>query len=97
MPSSMAHTLETLEPGTPVYVGDIRVGNVRAVYTEGRSRQVELLVVHWDERNEDVAVPATEVGSVDGTGVRLIAPEVATYATLSTFDPARFPTVHPLT
>jgi hypothetical protein len=93
----MAHTLETLEPGTPVYVGTVRVGEVRAIYTEGTSRQAELIVVHWDDRNEDVAVPATEVGSVDANGVLLIAPEVSTYATLSTFDPARFPTVHPLT
>ncbi len=80
-----------------MYVGSVRVGDVRAIYTEGTSRQAELLVVHWDERNEDVAVPATEVGSVDATGVRLIAPELAAYETLSTFDPARFPTVHPLT
>ncbi len=93
----MAHTLETLEPGTPVYVGSARVGDVRAIYTEGSSRQAELIVVHWDDRDEDVAVPATEVGTVDATGVRLIALEVAAYQTLSTFDPARFPTVHPLT
>jgi len=93
----MAHTLETLEPGTPVYVGNVRVGDVRALYTEGNSRQAELIVVHWDTRDEDVAVPAGEVAALDGTGVRLIAPEVATYATLSKFDPARFPTVHPLT
>jgi hypothetical protein len=93
----MTYTLETLQSGTPVFVGESRVGDVRAVYTEGTSRQAELVVVHWDERNEDVAVPATEVGRVDSAGVQLIAPEVATYASLSTFDPARFPTVHPLT
>ncbi|MGD0476204.1 MAG: hypothetical protein ABSB70_23730 [Candidatus Velthaea sp.] len=93
----MAHTLETLEPGTPVYVGTVRVGEVRALYTEGNSRQAELIVVHWDARNEDVAVPAGEVATLDASGVRLIAPEVATYATLSKFDAARFPTVHPLT
>lgn len=92
----MAHTLETLEPGTPVFVGEVRVGDVRAIYTEGQSRQAELVVVHWDDRDEDVAVPATEVGSVDACGVRLIALEVNAYATLSAFDPARFPTVHPL-
>jgi hypothetical protein len=93
----MSHTLETLEPGTPVFVGEVRVGNVRALYTGGTSRQTELVVVYWDDRGEDVAVPATEVASVDATGVRLLAPEVAAYATLATFDPARFPTVHPLT
>jgi ABC-type proline/glycine betaine transport system substrate-binding protein len=92
----MAHTLETLAPGTPVYVGEVRVGDVRAIYTSGASRQAELIVVHWDSRAEDVAVPAAEVGTVDESGVRLMAPEVSTYATLSAFDPARFPTVHPL-
>jgi hypothetical protein len=93
----MAHTIESLEPGTPVFVGDVRVGNVRALYTAGTSRQAELIVVYWDDRGEDVAVPATEVGSVDADGVRLIAIDVTAYATLSTFDPVRFPTVHPLT
>jgi hypothetical protein len=93
----MAHTLETLAPGTPVYVGDQRVGDVRAIYTSGTSRQAEIVVVRWDDRNEDVAVPATEVATVDATGVRLLALELASYATLSAFDPARFPTVHPLT
>jgi len=93
----MANTLETLVPGTPVFVGAVRVGGVTGVYTEGQSRQAELVVVHWDERNEDVAVPATEVGSVDADGVHLITMELSAYATLSTFDPARFPTVHPLT
>jgi hypothetical protein len=93
----MAHTLESLAPGTPVFVGDARVGDVRAVYTAGSSRQAELIVVFWDARGEDVAVPATEVATVDADGMRLIAPEVTAYATLATFDPARFPTVHPLT
>jgi hypothetical protein len=80
-----------------VFVGDVRVGDVRAIYTSGNSRAAELVVVHWTERGEDVAVPAGEVSTVDDAGVRLIAPEITTYATLSTFDPARFPTVHPLT
>jgi hypothetical protein len=80
-----------------VFVGDIRVGDVRGVYTEGSSRQAELLVVYWDARGEEVAVPATEVQSVDATGVYLLASDVSVYATLSAFDPARFPTVHPLT
>lgn len=93
----MAYTLESLQPGTPVFVGDIRVGELRALYTAGNSRQAELLVVHWSERNEDVAVPTTEVGSVDEGGVRLIALDVNAYETLASFDPARFPTVHLLT
>jgi hypothetical protein len=93
----MEFTLESLAPGTPVFVGDARVGDVRAVYTAGTSRQAELIVVFWDSRGEEVAVPATEVGTIDTLGVKLIAPEVNTYITLARFDPARFPTVHPLT
>jgi hypothetical protein len=93
----MANTIESLEPGPPVYVGDVRVGDVRALYTAGTSRQAELVVVYWDARGENVAVPATEVASVDSSGVRLIAPELTAYETLATFEPARFPTVHPLT
>lgn len=93
----MAHTLESIGPGTPVYVGNVRVGDVRAVYASGTSRQAELLVVHWEARNENVALPATEVASVDGDGVRLISGEPSAYDTLVTFDASRFPTVHPLT
>lgn len=93
----MAHTLESLLPGTSVYVGDTRVGDVRSVYASANSRQAELLVVHWSERGEDVALPATEVATVDDAGVKLISHELHAYETLTTFDPARFPTVHLLT
>ncbi len=93
----MAHTLESLHPGTPVFVGAVRVGDVRSVYAAGSSRQAELLVVHWIDRNEDVAVPTAEVATVDDEGVKLISTEISAYETLATFDPSRFPTVHPLT
>ncbi len=93
----MAHTLETLEPGTPVYVGDLHVGDLRAMYTEGNSRQVELLVVRWTARNEDIAIPATEVANLDGGVVRLSASDPNSYAELAAFDVTRFPTVHLLT
>jgi hypothetical protein len=92
----MSYTLESLHPGTPVFVGDVHVGDIRAVYAAGAARSAELLVVHWLERDEDVALPATEVARVDGDGVRLLSNEVSAYETLATFDPARFPTVHPL-
>jgi len=93
----MAYTLESLRPGTAVYVGDLRVGEVRSVYATGNSRQAELLIVRWNDRDEDVALPATEVATVDDTGVRLLSGEISAYETLAAFDPARFPTVHPLT
>ena len=41
--STMARTLESLEPGTPVYAGATRVGEVRGVYAEGDARMAELL------------------------------------------------------
>lgn len=94
--STMQHTLESLQPGTPVFVGDVRVGEVRAVYTEGTSRQAELLVVHWTERGEEVAVPTSDVASVVDRGVSLIDLNIASYAKLATFELARFPTVRRL-
>lgn len=94
--STMPHTLESLQPGTPVYVGDIVVGEVRAVYAEGASRHAELLVVFWTDRNEEVALPANDVASVDERGVSLINLDLASYATLAKFELARFPTVRRL-
>jgi hypothetical protein len=94
----MAHTLETLTPGTPVFCGDTRVGDVRALYSEGQSRLPALIVVHWTygDRTDDVAVPADEVEAVSDRGVELMQIDPDQYATLASFDPARFPTVHPL-
>jgi hypothetical protein len=92
----MARTLESLEPGTPVYAGATRVGEVRAVYAEGDARMAELLIVHWDARGEEVAVPTTEVLSVDATGVQMIRQESDQYSDLAPFDAARFPTMKKL-
>ena len=94
--STMARTLESLEPGTPVYAGATRVGEVRAVYAEGNTRMAELLIVQWDARGEEVAIPTTEVLSVDGTGVQLIRQESDQYGDLAPFDAARFPTMKKL-
>jgi hypothetical protein len=93
----MAYTLETITPGTPVFVGDVRVGDVRAVYAEGSARSAELVVVRWDDRGEDVALAANDVATIDERGLTLMNTEPASYATLVVFDPARFPTVRPLT
>jgi hypothetical protein len=94
--STMARTLESLDPGTPVYAGSTRVGEVRAVYAEGDARMAELVIVHWDARGEEVAVPTTEVLSVDGTGVQLIRQESDQYGDLAPFDASRFPTMKKL-
>ncbi len=96
--STMAHTLEALTPGTPVFCGDTRVGDVRALYGQGHSRIPALIVVHWSYggRTDDVAVPTDEVESVSDRGVELMQADPEQYATLASFDPSRFPTVHPL-
>jgi hypothetical protein len=94
--STMARTLESLDPGTPVYAGATRVGEVRAVYAEGDARSADLVVVQWDARGEEVAIPATEVLSVDGVGVQLIRQESDQYGDLAPFDATRFPTMKKL-
>jgi hypothetical protein len=95
--STMARTLETLEPGTPVYAGATRVGTVTGVYAEGEARSAELIAVHWDARGEDVAVPATEIEEIDQSGVHLLRQESDQYADLAPFDPALFLTLRRLT
>jgi hypothetical protein len=93
----MARTLESLEPGTPVFAGSTRVGEVRAVYSEGDARSAALVVVSWDARNaENVAIPSTEILSVTDDGVELIRQESDQYADLAPFDPASFPTMKQL-
>jgi len=94
--STMARTLESLDPGTPVYAGATCVGEVRAVYAEGDARSADLLIVHWDARGEEVAIPTTEVLSVDGVGVQLIRQESDQYGDLAPFDASRFPTMKKL-
>ena len=91
--STMAATLESLDPGTPVYAGDTRVGEVRAVYAEGNARIAELLIVHWDARGEEVAIPTTEVASVDEGAVRLIRQESDHNEDFTSWDASRFPTM----
>ncbi len=95
--STMARTLESLDPGTPVFAGTTRVGTVRAVYAEGDARSAELVVVSWDARaGDDVAIPSTEILSVDDDGVYLIRQEADQYADLAPFDPSNFPTMKQL-
>ena len=91
--STMARILESLEPGTPVFVGETQVGDVRAVYAEGDARSAELLVVHWDATGDDVAVPATEVQDLSERGVELMRRESDQDAGWPSFDAERFPTM----
>jgi len=94
--STMAATLESLDPGTPVYAGPTRVGDVRAVYAEGNARIAELLIVHWDARGEEVAVPTTEVASVNDGAVQLSRQEADQYEDFAPWDAGRFPTMKKL-
>jgi hypothetical protein len=89
----MARTLETLEPGTPIYAGAQRVGVVRALYAEGDSRAVDVVVAHWDARSEDVVIPAFEIENVSDDRVELLRQEADQYADLAPFDAAHFPTM----
>jgi len=92
----MARTLESLDPGTPVFAGETRIGSVRGVYAEGGARIAEILVVDWDARQEEVAVPTTEVESVDDDGVHLMRQEPDQYNDLAPFDAPAFPTMRKL-
>ena len=95
--STMARTLESLDPGTPVFAGSTRVGEVRAVYADGDARSAALVAVSWDARGgENVAIPSTEILSVTEDGVQLIRQESDQYADLAPFDAARFPTMKQL-
>ncbi len=91
----MARTLETLDLGTPVFCGENRVGEVRALYAEGSARAVEWVVVDWVARGI-VAVPAIDIGSVDERGVTLIQENPRDYEGLPAFTEERFPTVRKL-
>jgi hypothetical protein len=92
----MAHTLEDLTPGTPVYCGDACIGEVHGLYSEGMSRAVEWLIVRWKDGSRDVAMPATEVEGIDERGVMLMHADPKFYAELATFSEARFPTARRL-
>jgi hypothetical protein len=92
----MARTLETLAPGTPIYCGEQRVGEVRALYGEGTSRAVEWVIAHWAFENREVAIPSSEIESVTERGVVLMHTDPKLYADLTTFNEARFPTARKL-
>lgn len=86
----MAHTLDSLRPGIPVFAGTTRVGEVRAVYAAAETRSVELVVVAWSARGEDVAIPAAEIESIEADGVHLMRTEPGEQSDLAPFDEARF-------
>jgi hypothetical protein len=94
--SIMARTLESLEPGTPVFAGPTQVATVSAVYAEGDARSADLVVAHWDALGTEVAIPSSEIESITERGVQLMRQEADQYADLAPFDAARFPTLKKL-
>ena len=91
--NSMAKLLEELEPGTPVYLADRRVGTVRAVYAEGAARLAEYLRMEWTERNTDILVPTKDVLSIEDRGIVLMGDDERAYADIPDFDEASYPTI----
>ena len=92
----MARLLEELDPGTPVYLGDERVGFVRGVYAEGDARQAEYLSVEWTARATVLLVPTKDVATLDDRGVVLMGDDPRGYAAMPTFDEASHPTIRKL-
>jgi len=81
----MRKRLEELQPGTPVFVGEDQVGDVRGVYSIGESKLAEYLNVAWTSRATELLVPTTEVRDIEDRGVVLQGP-LETYADLARFD-----------
>ena len=94
--TQMARLLEDVELGTPVYLGQSRVGDVRGVYAEGDARLAEYLVVHWNDRAADLLIPTKDVASLEAKGVVLMGEDPRVYAGMPDFDPGVHPTIRRL-
>jgi hypothetical protein len=92
----MALRLEQLQPGTPVFAGATRVGEVEGVYADGDSRSVEVIACRWTSRDTLVALSSSDVETIDESGVILIGGNPDMYAELAPFDPAGQTTLHPI-
>jgi hypothetical protein len=92
----MARLLEELDPGTPVYLGDERVGFVRGVYAEGDARLAEYLSIEWTARAAVLLVPTKDVAALEDRGVVLMGDDPRAYTAMPTFDEASHPTIRKL-
>ncbi len=81
----MSKLLEKLQPGTPVFVGENVVGEVRGVYGVGESKLAEFLHVFWTSEQAEVLVPTAEVQDIETRGV-LLQGTLETYRDLAQFD-----------
>jgi hypothetical protein len=89
----MARLLEDLETGTPLYLAESRVGEVRGVYAEGDARLAEYLLVYWAPRSVEVLIPTKDVQSLEPKGVILMGEDPRAFANLPAFDVAMYPTI----
>lgn len=88
----MRRRLEELQPGTPVFVGEDQIGDVRGVYSIGQSKLAEYLNVAWTSRATELLVPTTEVRDIEDRGVILQGP-LESYAELAPFDSPSHPEI----
>jgi hypothetical protein len=88
----MGKRLEELQTGTPVFVGDEQVGDIRGVYSIGESKLAEYINVAWKSRATELLVPTTEVRDIEDRGVILQGP-LESYAELAPFDSPSHPEI----
>jgi len=91
----MTKRLESIDPGTPVFCDDRRVGEVRGVFGIGDSRLAEYVCVYCQSRTEEVLVPTGEVLEINDRGVDLAGP-LETLMELSVYNPASAPSLNRL-
>lgn len=91
----MVKRLEELQPGTPVYCGERRVGEIRGVFAEGSSQLAEYLNVFWEPRSEEVLVSTDDVCEIEDRGV-ILQGTMQRYEDLLIFDAAAHPTMRRL-
>lgn len=90
----MARRLETLQPGTPVFCGEKRVGSVDGVYAEGTSEVAEYMVVRWESRdNTPVLIATKDVETLEGRGVTLIGDDPQQYVTAPKYEDKLYPSL----
>jgi hypothetical protein len=87
----MAKRLEDLQPGTPVWSGEQRIGEVRDVYAEGESRLPEYLAVFLDSRKVEILIPTRDVAALQDRGVMLVSSDQSQYDAVVNFARSEMP------
>lgn len=90
----MARRLETLDPGTPVFCGETRVGTVDGVYAEGSAEVAEYLVVRWESRSDmPVLIATKDVQTLEDRGVTLMGDDPQQYTTAPKYEDKLYPSL----